>query len=444
MAWSQSHFLQSIGWATINSLWQMAILWCLYIGVNHFFKLSSSRKYQLAVGMLFSGFSWALLYFFLYFINPHPVSSGLINAGLPGSPDFITNVLFAAALTYLGLLIIPGYRLFKNWQFVKQIQNTGIHKAALQYRLFIQKTSFSLGIGKKVVLYVSDLITSPVTIGFLKPVILLPVAVLNNLSVQQVEAILLHELSHIKRYDYLVNLITSMIGTMLYFNPFVKLFTNVIDEERENCCDELVLQFDYDTASYASALLTLEQLSSSQQGLTMAATGKNPLLKRIEKMAGMENKNHLSFRQLAGLLTALLFILAFNSLLIVKSVQKEDQSIALKSMANPFLFMPGDEDQDLPAEQKLPVYSHPTTNIASAFRGQPGMQFFPEQTEFYSFAPAVVDENYMQAGADEVESSLSIEQKEQVRTTVKATKKVMKDLQWKEIENQIAEVMTPQ
>ena len=71
--------------------------------------------------------------------------------------------------------------------------------------------------------------SSPVTIGFLKPIILLPVAALNSLTPQQVEAVLLHELSHIRRYDYLINLVITLVHTLFYFNPFIKKFVSAIE-----------------------------------------------------------------------------------------------------------------------------------------------------------------------------------------------------------------------
>ncbi len=94
---------------------------------------------------------------------------------------------------------------------------------------------------------------------FFKPVILVPLAAINHLTPQQLEAVLLHELSHIKRYDYLVNLIINFIQTILYFNPFVKAFVKIVEKEREKSCDDMVLQFQYDSHEYATALLMLEK-----------------------------------------------------------------------------------------------------------------------------------------------------------------------------------------
>src|SRR5205823_1023949 len=157
------------------------------------------------------------------------------------------------------------------------------------------------------------LVSSPVTIGYLKPIILLPVAALNHLSTAQVEAVLLHELSHIRRYDYLINLIVSVIHTLLYFNPFVKAFINTMEAEREACCDELVLQFGYDKVGYASALLHLEKTSRQYQALALAAAGKQNLLTRIEKIVGMEKKKTFKLVQIVPLFLALFCILLFNS-----------------------------------------------------------------------------------------------------------------------------------
>jgi beta-lactamase regulating signal transducer with metallopeptidase domain len=128
------------------------------------------------------------------------------------------------------------------------------------------------------------MVKSPLTIGYLKPLILLPLASINNLTVQQVEAVLLHELSHIKRFDYLVNILVSIIHTLLYFNPFARLLIRVVQEERENCCDQMVLQFGYDRVGYASALLSLEKTSLQSHSFVLGAAGRRNLLSRIEKI----------------------------------------------------------------------------------------------------------------------------------------------------------------
>ncbi|RYZ52385.1 MAG: M56 family metallopeptidase, partial [Chitinophagaceae bacterium] len=268
-ALSQSHFLQALGWATLNSIWQMALLWAIFSGFNHLFKLSATRKYQWAVTAVLLGFAWFVSTFLFYYQN-NSSSYAFFENTINQSNSLLNVCLLSASVTYLLLLVFPAIKLFRNWKFVKKIKEEGQLKAQLDYRLYVKKVSFLLGITKKVKVAVSTLVSSPVTVGYLKPVILLPVAAMNNLSQAQVEAILLHELSHIRRYDYLLNLVVSVLHTFLYFNPFVKSFMNVIETEREACCDELVLQFGYDKVSYASALLHLEKSSGRHQALAMA------------------------------------------------------------------------------------------------------------------------------------------------------------------------------
>jgi bla regulator protein blaR1 len=441
-SWSQSHFLQSIGWAILNSIWQMALLWCIFIAASYIFKLNSQRKYQWATASLFIGFGWFLSGIIYYLSSSKILEESFFGIGISGSFDHLEKLLLSASVTYLIFLFFPAVKLFRNWKFVQKIQQKGLHKADLHYRLFVHDLSYKLGIGKKVSLFISDLIHSPVTIGYLKPIILLPVAVLNQLTVAQVEAILLHELAHIRRYDYLLNLLLNIIGTLLYFNPFVKQFLNAVEEERENCCDELVLQFQYDTAAYASALLTLQRSAAKPLTLAVAATGKNPLLKRIEKMAGMEKNNFFSFRQVTGLLAALIFIIAFNSIIISRNTEQKPEHYSFSSMATPFIMLPGEMETSVQQSGPLPLASQTKDIIVE---GKEDKYILPSssQPDFDLVHNSAERKSYVyQVGSDDIENNLSAEQKEQVTTTVKATKKILQNLQWKEIENEIGEVMT--
>ena len=445
--WSQSHFLQSLGWATLNSFWQMALLWCLFTAINSIFKLSSEKRYLLATASIVGGFAWFTLSFTLFYSNTEVTSVSFLKQSIYRSNSIVNVFLISASVAYLILLIFPSYRLLKNWKYVQRIKREGLQKAALNYRLYVQKIAGQLGIKKKVSVYLSELVNSPVTVGFIKPIILLPVAAFNHLTIQQAEAILLHELSHIRRYDYIVNFIISIISTILYFNPFVKQFMRVIEEERENCCDQLVLHYGYDKVSYASALLTLEKTSASKQVLALGATGKKNLLGRIENIIGMEKKNRFKLNQLTGLLAAFFFIVVFNSVLIIKEEKHNNRSLTLayNDITNPFhYFEQGDEDQ--PKEKLV----QPTTvqyNLAVA----PTKAEEKKTYKIISSSSTTPDVNLdnmepvkdvVNVNFDEVDGSLTEAQKEEVKNTVKDTKKVVGNLQWENIENTIADAMT--
>ncbi len=448
--WSQSHILHSLGWATLNSFWQMALLWCLFIGANHLFRFSAQKKYQFSVIAIITGFTWFVFTFIYYYTNKPVTALAFITDTINAPGELLNIFLYSASLAYLALLIFPSYKLYRNWRFIRAIRREGLQKADYQYRLFVQKIASRLGISKKVTVFVSELARSPLTIGYFKPVILLPVAALNNLGTQQVEAILLHELSHIRRFDYLVNFLISIINTVLYFNPFVKMFMQQVEEERENCCDQLVLQFGYDKLGYASALLTLEKLSAHQQVLAIGATGKNLLVSRIEKIVGLEKKKSFKKSQLAGMFAALFCILMFNSILIIRETKREDSGLfTFNPISNPFNLYERDRaeviepvNSGLASKEKQPVPAFVLKDLSHIQGSAAHRESFTYDMNLTVEEPISPAPGFSFVAADAVDASLTSEEKETVRTMVENTRKVISGLQWSEIEKTIGDVLS--
>jgi bla regulator protein BlaR1 len=161
--------------------------------------------------------------------------------------------------------------------------------AAWQERL--QMLAAQLGIQKPVELVQSVRVSVPVTFGFLKPSILVPLGMLSNLPADQVETILLHELAHIRRSDYLANLLLHITEAVFFFNPGVRWIATLIREEREACCDDMVLMGAADQNSYFDALLAFREYAVAQQGYSLQlSNGKTDLLWRIRRMLNQENK----------------------------------------------------------------------------------------------------------------------------------------------------------
>src|SRR5206468_7510728 len=104
----------------------------------------------------------------------------------------------------------------------------------------------------------SGLVQVPIVIGCLRPVILLPAGTLSGLTPAQLEAILAHELAHVRRHDYLVNAAQCVLETLMFYHPVVWWISHCIREEREHCCDDLVVQVCGDRLAYAKALASLE------------------------------------------------------------------------------------------------------------------------------------------------------------------------------------------
>jgi beta-lactamase regulating signal transducer with metallopeptidase domain len=165
-----------------------------------------------------------------------------------------------------------------------------------------------IGISRTVCLLQTKLCDSPSIIGIFRPVVLLPVSVMTGLSEEQLTAILLHELAHIRRHDYLINLLQSIIETLLFYHPAVWWVSGQIRAEREYACDDMVVRLGSHPVSYARALAELESLRHTSK-LAMAASHTN-LTGRVKRLLGASQVTPA--RGLAGValltvLSALLF-----------------------------------------------------------------------------------------------------------------------------------------
>ncbi|MFM2363461.1 MAG: hypothetical protein RLZZ316_2363, partial [Bacteroidota bacterium] len=192
-------------------------------------------------------------------------------------------------------------------------------KLPAQWRLYIQQQSKLLGVKKSVQAFISNNIDTPQVIGILKPIILMPVSCITYLNPQQLEAVLLHEIAHIKRNDFALNVFITVIEMLFFFNPFARKLTDVIRKEREYSCDDWVLQFQYQPAIYAAALMQLEKNRSNQIVLGIAANNGNSqqLLLRVKRMAGMAIPDNSSKVSIISLLAIFIFayLLTLNPLL---------------------------------------------------------------------------------------------------------------------------------
>ncbi|MBO9202678.1 MULTISPECIES: M56 family metallopeptidase [Niastella] len=319
----QSAFLKALGWALLNSLWQMALLWLVYVGLTmNGKKLLSRQRHAIALLSLTGGSLWFLL---TLVINLYKAASGpqVITlyvtetdlAPTSGTLPGIISHWFEPALPFLSLAYLAAaaflfVRFYFQYRHTQRLFTTGLQKADVEWRLFLRQAVQTMSIKKKVQIWLSELVDTPVTLGIFKPVILIPVAAVNHLTLKQAEAIILHELNHIRQNDFLVNLLISCVDVILFFNPFARQLTSIIRKERENCCDDMVLQFCYEPHSYASALLKLEQSRVHTNELAVAATGKdkNFLLNRVKRILGNEpvgnpfNQKLIAYLLSAGLI----------------------------------------------------------------------------------------------------------------------------------------------
>lgn len=320
---NQSAFLKALGWSLLDSLWQMGVLWLIYVLLTaNGKKFNARQRHTLALLSLAGGSLWFLVTLVINFYKaaatPETVTL-TVRAGetvlLPvtstGSiATWLEPVLPFLSVAYLLIAALLFVRFYRQYRFTRQLFHQGLQKINPELRVFLQQAVQHMSIHKKVNIWLSSLVDTPLTIGFWKPVILLPIAAVNNLTIEQTEAIILHELNHIRRNDYLVNLLIAFTDILLFFNPFAQLLSGIIRREREHSCDDMVLQFRYDASQYARALLTLEQSRSAvAPALAVAATGKSNtlLLNRVKRMLTKEPVTiALNQKLVAWMLSALL------------------------------------------------------------------------------------------------------------------------------------------
>jgi bla regulator protein BlaR1 len=174
---------------------------------------------------------------------------------------------------------------------IRRLKRVDINPANLYWTSKMQQLSNQLKIKEAVTLLESGLAKVPMVIGHLKPVILIPIGLLTALTTEEVEAILVHELAHIKRRDYLVNLLQSLVEIIFFFNPAVLWISQLIKTERENCCDDLAMAQSSSKVNYIRALVSCNEYQLAVPAYAVAFPGgKSSLLDRVKRLAS--NSNH--------------------------------------------------------------------------------------------------------------------------------------------------------
>lgn len=300
----QSPFLLALGWTIASSLWQTALLWMVYqVLANTGNRLSPAAKHNLAFTSILFAFGWfgiTLSAKYNELLQALPATDALSVAGAAidttGADGFVLTTFLNQYLPYISasyllVLALLAVRLMKAYLYAQKVKTKGLLEIDEYWTNKVDRYTGYLRIDKKVRIYLSSYIDVPATLNFFKPVILLPVAAFTQLTPHQVESIILHELAHIKRNDYIINIVVSVIETILFFNPFVYLLVKSLKKEREHCCDDFVLHFRFDPHSYASALLSLEKLRMHTTPVgAIAATGNSgQLLGRVKRIMNVKS-----------------------------------------------------------------------------------------------------------------------------------------------------------
>ena len=216
--------------------------------------------------------------------------AGMTEPGLPAEPTppwharalkwIDARVHWVVAGWFVGVLLL-SMRLLIGWLRVRALKRSG-RPAGDQLRARVAGIARDIGLSRPVRLLGSAVAKTPVVIGWLRPVILMPASLISGLSPSQLDAILAHELAHIRRYDYIVNLAQTVVETLLFYHPAVHWVSHRIRVEREHCCDDLAVSVTGDSDAYARTLVHVAALHVRAPRLVPAAGGH--LFKRIRRL----------------------------------------------------------------------------------------------------------------------------------------------------------------
>ena len=216
----------------------------------------------------------------------------------PGQTN-ITGAIFrfcnqySAVIVSIWLLVIAFrcVRMMADWRRVHFLTKRQIVEPGNWWNDRLVRLSEQLRVSAPVRLLQSGIVKVPVTLGHLKPIILVPIGILTAMPQDQVEAVLLHELAHIRRRDYFVNILQRFIEILFFFNPAVLWISSLIKEERENCCDDIVISQTDNRGEYVNALVAFQEYTFGLSSIAPAFAGKKGhLLARVKRILYNTNK----------------------------------------------------------------------------------------------------------------------------------------------------------
>jgi uncharacterized protein (TIGR03435 family) len=305
---SSQPWVERLGWTLVHFVWQGLCIAALYAATRRgMARTSPNMRYLLACAALAAMMAAPLVTWevmrpaiaspeALYRIQTTPpdastIGSATTDTTLPaalrttvssaGSAQFLPWVV----IVWLAGAVVFWVRLAGGWIVAARMRSTLVRRAPPEWQETLRKLGARIGLSRPVRLLVSALVQVPTVVGWLRPVVLVPVGALGGLPAEQLEALLLHELAHVRRHDYLVNILQSVAEALLFYHPAVWWVSAHIRAERELCCDDVAVSVSGDAFTYAQALAQLESCRPEHLQAAVAANGGS-LSGRIARLLG--------------------------------------------------------------------------------------------------------------------------------------------------------------
>jgi beta-lactamase regulating signal transducer with metallopeptidase domain len=291
---------ERLGWTLVHFVWQGALIGVLFAVLRGLagHRLSANGRYVFAC-LALAAMVAAPLATFGVMAALEPASASMSSApplliGAGSGPVASWRLAHFGAwqqslpwlvMAWIGGVLVFSVRLIGGWFGTVRLRRGKSRPAPGEWQQTLDRLIGRMGIAHSIRLRISSLVETPAVVGWLRPVILMPVGALTGLPADHVEALLAHELAHVWRRDYLVNLLQSVAEVVLFYHPAVWWLSAQIRQERELCCDDLAVAASGDVLTYASALAELESCRPAHLKTAMAANGSG-LAKRIARLLG--------------------------------------------------------------------------------------------------------------------------------------------------------------
>jgi bla regulator protein blaR1 len=338
--------LMALGWTLVHSFWQLILVaGCLWMSLRIFRESSPAMKYGFSVGALLISFLVVLGTFVyeyvqfqesakgpngeilvymsnLTFVQAEANMESILDHGkkwVESSLPVLVNIWFLGALLFL-------FRLLNSLSEIRTLRKSSSPVNDFELEKTLYRLIGKLGISQDVSFKISKGATSPLTFGILKPVILLPAGLIFQLTSSQLEAILAHELAHVKRNDYLSNLLLSSLEVFFFFHPCYWWMSDTLHELRENAADDLVVKAGIEPKSLATGLAEVLNFAKQNPPELALAAGKkrNPTLQRIKRILGYPAQN---YPQTPIISIPMLFTLFLSAGLIASAQQDTPKAV---------------------------------------------------------------------------------------------------------------------
>ena len=413
-SWISPEVLRTLGWTLLHFLWQGAGLAALFAVASAVCR-SASARYALAVGSLVLMLVSPVVTFTWLYAQANPAvrtgtegalagaetstqnatapsgSHAPVVAGKQSAPA--TGMLWLVEAWFLGVLLL-SLRTAGGLFVIERMRRKEIRPVAAELYARCMALQRRIGLDRVIRYCECHRLDAPAVLGWFRPVVLLPVRALTGLNDEQIEAVIAHELAHIRRFDCFVNLFQIATETLLFYHPAVWWVSQRIRAEREHCCDDEAIAICGDAVNYARALTLMEEWRTAPA--LMMAANRSPLGERVLRLLGLNGATGrtrmaglgVSFVCLAGaLLAGNAFLGVAHASLGASKTATEVQDSVIVVKPEP----PTAKDRRAPAPKAAPVTASelaPEPTPAPAAQSQPAPQANDGKKQSYMDAMA--------------------------------------------------------